>query len=191
MGSHGSKRRPSGRSCPTGRRGAGVRVPPVRLRPARLVAALLEARGMDVPPPIQAALRRSADALTLQVRKGEPDPAYGDSDDGRAFVFDAQETEAPAVAATLACAVGHVGAAALAGRPDLPAALLFGAAGLERFASATGTPPPTDGVLPDARNRRAEAKRHPDDLRRRTARLPRHRRARSRRRARGDAYRTE
>jgi hypothetical protein len=115
-----------------------------------LVAALLEARGRELPPQLRAALHRSADALTLQVRPGEPDPAYGDSDDGRAFVLDGDETrETRAVAATLACAVGHLGAATLAGRADLPASLLFGSAGLARF-EADDTPVPADGVLPDA-----------------------------------------
>jgi hypothetical protein len=115
-----------------------------------LVAALLQARGAELPPRVEAALRRSGDALALQVRAGEPDPAYGDSDDGRAFVFDAEETStAPAVAASLACAVGHRGAAKLAGRPDLPAILLFGSAGAERF-DAAGDAPPENGLLPDA-----------------------------------------
>lgn len=114
-----------------------------------LVAALLEARGRELPASIRAALCRSADALTLQVRAGEPDPAYGDADDGRAFVLDGEETrETSAVAATLACAVGHAQAAALAGRPDLPAALLFGAGGLQRFA-ADSADAPADGFLPD------------------------------------------
>jgi hypothetical protein len=115
-----------------------------------LVAALLEARGKDLPHGIRAALDRSADALTLQVHPGEPDPAYGDSDDGRAFVLDAEETrDAPAVAATLACAVGHRAAARLAGRPDLPSTLLFGSAGIERF-DTSGAETPADGVLPAA-----------------------------------------
>jgi hypothetical protein len=115
-----------------------------------LVAALVETRGRELPPMIRAALDRSADALALQVHPGEPDPAYGDSDDGRAFAFDAEETRvARAVAAALACAVGHRGAASLAGRPDLPATLLFGSAGLQRF-DAGGSEAPADGVLPDA-----------------------------------------
>ena len=112
-----------------------------------LVAALLEARGRELPPAIREALLRSADAVALQVRPGEPDPAYGDSDDGRAVVLDVEETRtARAAAATLACAIGHHAAAKLAGGPDFPAALLFGPAGLERF-DADGPEAPADGVL--------------------------------------------
>ena len=115
-----------------------------------LVAAVLEVRGREVPAAIRGALGRSADALTVQVHPREPDPAYGDSDDGRAFLFDAEETrDARAVSATLACAVGHRGAAILAGRPDLPAVLLFGSSGLERF-DADGADAPANGVLPNA-----------------------------------------
>ncbi|MGH3003151.1 MAG: alginate lyase family protein [Gaiellaceae bacterium] len=114
-----------------------------------LVAALLEVRGAALPLRIEAALRRSADALALQVRPGEPDPAYGDSDDGRAFLFDCEETRtASAVAASLACGVGHAAAAHLAGAPDFPAVLLFGDAGARRFAKPEGGAK-ASGVLPD------------------------------------------
>ena len=115
-----------------------------------LVASLLEARGRELPPAIRAALQRSAGAVTLQVCRGEPDPAYGDDDNGRAFLFDAEEARtARGVAATLACAVGDGAAAQLAGSADFPAALLFGSAGLERFHPADGQAP-ADGVLPNA-----------------------------------------
>lgn len=102
------------------------------------------------PPTIIAALRRAGDAIAAQVAPGEPDPAYGDSDDGRAFLFDAEEIRSSrGVAAAIACAVGHRACAALAGTPDLPALLLFGADGASRFANAEGEPAPASSVLPD------------------------------------------
>ncbi len=115
-----------------------------------LVVALLELRERPVPDALRGALARSADALALLVAPGEPDPAYGDADDGRAFLLDGEELRrAPGVAASLASLLGHGGARALAGAPDAASLLLFGEAGRDRFASAEKPPPPGSGVLPD------------------------------------------
>jgi Heparinase II/III-like protein/Heparinase II/III N-terminus len=115
-----------------------------------LVSSLCRCRGRKTPAGIDAALRRSGQALALQVRHGEPEPAYGDSDDGRAFLLDAEETRtAVGVAASLACAVGDGALAHLAGRPDLPALLLFGEEGAARFAATPPTDAPASGWLSD------------------------------------------
>jgi hypothetical protein len=90
-----------------------------------LVAALLRSRGTPVPTSVSSALERSADALALQVQDGEPDLAYGDSDDGRVFIFDAEEIRtAAAVRTTLGSAVGV--ARRRDGSTDLTSMLLFG-----------------------------------------------------------------
>jgi hypothetical protein len=115
-----------------------------------LVSALLLTGGVEPPEQISAALRRSASALGLQVQPGEPEPAYGDSDDGRAFLFDVEEVRsARAVASSLACATGSPQAAGLAGRPDFTSLLLFGPDGERRFAGAGPAIAQPDGVLPD------------------------------------------
>jgi hypothetical protein len=116
-----------------------------------LVVALLEARALAVPAALRGALERSADALALQVAPGEPDPAYGDGDDGRAFVLDGREARnAPGIAASLASCLGHGGARRLAGTPDPASLLLFGAAGLARFESVETSAPPASGLLSDS-----------------------------------------
>jgi hypothetical protein len=87
-----------------------------------LVVALAAARSVDVPAEVPAAIARSAGALAMQVQGAEPDPAYGDADDGRAFVLDAAERrDARAVLATIGAYLGRGGAA-----PDPTGLLLFG-----------------------------------------------------------------
>jgi hypothetical protein len=101
-----------------------------------LVLALLRARHRPLPPRLCAALRRSADALDLQVQEGEPELAYGDSDDGRAFVFDGEECRtATAVSSALRRAVGDDAAGPSSHEADFTGALLFG----------PGGEPPDDG----------------------------------------------
>ena len=51
--------------------------------------AVLDARNLDPPEGLCAALTRSGDALWAQLSDDEPEPAYGDADDGRALVLDA------------------------------------------------------------------------------------------------------
>jgi uncharacterized heparinase superfamily protein len=115
-----------------------------------LVAAVLECRRRPLPDPLRAALERSADALALQLGDGEPPPSYGDSDDGRAVRLDGAELRDPrGLAAALAALLGHGGARRLAGRLDVAARWLFGAAGAERFAATSPAPPPGSGLLGD------------------------------------------
>ncbi len=54
-----------------------------------LVAALAGSRDGHAPSPIMAALNRSADYLCAVVGEGDPDPRYGDDDDGFALRLDA------------------------------------------------------------------------------------------------------
>jgi hypothetical protein len=111
---------------------------------------LASALGTEPSERIVGGLGRSAGALALQVHPGEPDLAYGDADEGRAFVFDGEEVRtAGAVASSLACATGHPEAAALAGRADFTSLVLFGADGDRRFAGAAPASVQSDGVLPD------------------------------------------
>ena len=110
--------------------------------------ALLRVAGVSAVAPIRAALGRAADALTSVVDVGEPAPAFGDHDGGRALVLDgATERTVHGVAASLAAALGHAGARRLAGRLDPQAVLLFGDDGRARFADSGSAEPPTDFVL--------------------------------------------
>ncbi|MEX2556606.1 MAG: alginate lyase family protein [Actinomycetota bacterium] len=113
-------------------------------------ASLLETAGVVCPEPIVAALTRAADAVVLLVDVGEPEPAFGDADGGRVLTLDgARDRTARGVAASLAAFLGHSGAQRLAGSIDATAALLFGREGLVRFATATPTMAPGDGLFPD------------------------------------------
>ena len=113
-------------------------------------AAFLGAGGHERPQAIVSALERSADALALVVDAREPEPAFGDDDDGRTLLLDATEKRtARRVAASLAAFLGHGGARRLAEVVDPTAALLFGADGVARFEACDPAPPPRDGVLPD------------------------------------------
>jgi hypothetical protein len=115
-------------------------------------ASLVTSAGEHVPELLRERLRAAADGLSLVVAGDEPDPAFGDDDDGRALLLDgAHKRDARGVAASLAAALGHPGAAHLAGRVDVTAALLFGRDGLDRFAAALRAPSPAqgDGLLPD------------------------------------------
>ena len=103
-----------------------------------LVAALCERRGVDVPPPIDAALTRASSALALQVDGDEPEPAYGDADDGRAFVLDAEAARATrAVVAAIDARAGRA-------TTDPVAVLLFG----ERDGAAESRTHSSSGSLP-------------------------------------------
>jgi hypothetical protein len=114
-------------------------------------AALLDAARVPCPEPIRAALSRAADALVLLVDVDEPEPAFGDDDDGRALVLDgARDRSGPGVASSLAALLGHAGARRLAQSIDPTAALLFGREGLTRFESVGRAPSPGDAILPDA-----------------------------------------
>lgn len=116
-----------------------------------LVVAVAELRHVRPPSELRAALARAGDALASVVGDDEPDPASGDSDDGRAFVLDgAAARTSRGVAASIAAADGHAGARRVAGALDPAAVLLFGAAGCERFERTTPAEAPGDAFLPDA-----------------------------------------
>jgi hypothetical protein len=85
-----------------------------------LVAALCGRRGVALPAAVDSAFARASTALALLVVGDEPEPAYGDADDGRAFLFDADEARSTsAVVAALRARAGvRTG--------DPVAALLFG-----------------------------------------------------------------
>jgi uncharacterized heparinase superfamily protein len=113
-----------------------------------LVVALCDVRGTHPPEPLVAALGRAADALAAQLGDDEPSPAYGDADDGRAFVLDAEELrQARPVAASLAARLGHPGARRVAGSLDPAAWWLFGPEGAQRFAETGGASRPGSLLL--------------------------------------------
>jgi len=113
-----------------------------------VAVAFLDARGLRAPKPLCAGLIRSADALWAQLGDDEPEPRYGDSDDGRALVLDAAATRsARGVAAALAARFGHLGAARAAGVLDPMSLWLFGVDGAERFETAARAGVPAPGSL--------------------------------------------
>lgn len=115
-----------------------------------VAVAVLESAGEPAPEQILERLERAADALSLQVERGEPAPAYGDDDSGHVLVLDGSpRLDARHVAATLAARLGHAGARRLAGDLDLAGAILVGSDGIARFAATEPGPPAGDGVLPD------------------------------------------
>ena len=117
-----------------------------------VAVALLDARGLRAPEPLCAALIHSADALWAQLGDGEPEPRYGDSDDGRVLVLDAADVRsARGVAAAIAARFGHRGAARVAGALDPTSLWLFGLEGAERFDAAASHPAPAPEslTLPD------------------------------------------
>ncbi len=95
---------------------------------------------MSCPQAIPDALARAADGITAQVRGCEPEPAYGDADDGQVFVLDAGRRDAAAVSASLAAYLGRASEA-----PDAAALLLFGPT--ETGAAAAE---PADALLRDS-----------------------------------------
>lgn len=116
-----------------------------------IATALLDARGMTVPAAVVAALERAGDALALLVDGDEPDPAFGDADDGRALMLDGRGGEgARSIAASIAARLGHPGARRVAGHLDGRVPMLFGEAGMERFAATPPGAPASSGILPDA-----------------------------------------
>jgi hypothetical protein len=108
-----------------------------------LVAALADSRSVELPSAIPAALARAQVALDMQVQDREPDPTYGDADDGCAFVLDANERRgARSVSATIAAGLGRPTAA-----PAAATLLLFGAHPGGRELRVT----PRSVLLPDSR----------------------------------------
>ena len=115
-----------------------------------VAVALLDARGLRVPPALSSALSRTGEMLALLVADEEPDPVFGDSDDGRTLLLDgADGRSARGIASSIAARFGHPGARRVAGEIDLQAVLLFGPSGVERFAATEPGAEPGGGVLRD------------------------------------------
>jgi uncharacterized heparinase superfamily protein len=115
--------------------------------------AVLESTGQPLPPRLVAALERSGNALWALLADGEPDPTYGDGDDGRALVLDGRDLrDGRGVAAAVAAGLAHAKAARAAGQLDATAWWLFGPTGEERLASAAAEDVEAPGslVLADA-----------------------------------------
>jgi hypothetical protein len=115
-----------------------------------VAAAAIDCAGRELPDGLRASLERSADALWAQLGDGEPDPTYGDSDDGRALRLDGSDLRvARGVAAGIAARLGSARAARVAGGLDPMAWWLFGRSGADRFDAAGPTPAPRSVMLPD------------------------------------------
>ena len=113
-------------------------------------AGSLNATGREVPGWLGEALRRSADALALQLGFDDPEPRYGDCDDGRATVLDGQSTRTGrAVCASLAAWLGHPGARTAARALDPTALWFFGREGVTRFEKAARSESASNGWLPE------------------------------------------
>jgi hypothetical protein len=113
--------------------------------------ALLDACGRSCPVPIVDALARSGRALAAQLGTDDPEPTYGDADDGVALRLDGGGLRAArGAAASIAARLGHPEARVAAGRLDAMACWLFGATGAQRFDATEPAPPPGSSVLHDA-----------------------------------------
>ncbi len=115
-----------------------------------LAAAALSASGARPPTWIASTLQRSADAFAVQLAGGEPEPRYGDCDDGRSMLLDGEQARTGlAVCASLAAYLGHPEARAVAGTLDAPALWLFGQQGAETFKATQPRATARSGHLPD------------------------------------------
>lgn len=116
-----------------------------------VAAALLGARGLEVPDPILQALDRAGNGLALLLDGREPDPAFGDADGGRAIVLDAADSrDGRGVAAGIAACRGHRGARRLATTDDAVAVVLFGEEGVRRSAATSPAGPASSGILEES-----------------------------------------
>jgi uncharacterized heparinase superfamily protein len=115
-----------------------------------LATALLDARTITTPAEILDALERAAYALWVQVAPGEPEPDYGDNDDGHAVRLDGEDSRrARQVAAALCARLGNRFARGVAESLDVRSAWMFGAEGRERFERTLPAEPPGSFLLPD------------------------------------------
>jgi hypothetical protein len=116
-----------------------------------LVVALLDVGGRTSPSPIRAALERSAQALLAQLGESDPEPTYGDGDDGLVVRLTAADLRgARDVAAAVAARFGDPAARATADSLDATTCWLFGAAGAEVFARTVAARTPGSALLQDA-----------------------------------------
>ena len=115
-----------------------------------VVVALLDAAGRSCPAAVIDALRRSGRALAAQLGESEPEPTYGDGDDGLVIRLGGREPRtARAVAAGIAARLGD-GAARAAATPDATTYWLFGADGANRLALTEAAPVLGSVFLQDA-----------------------------------------
>ncbi len=110
--------------------------------------ALLQVRELSVPPPILAALVRAQRCLGILLQKDEPDPRFGDCDDGRALLLDGSARDGRAIVAAIAAATGATDSAGVTVRGDTTTIILFGERGVLR-PEATVPQPPSSAFLPD------------------------------------------
>jgi uncharacterized heparinase superfamily protein len=114
-----------------------------------VAAAAIDCAGRELPSELRAALDRSADALWAQLGDGEPDPTYGDGDDGRALRLDGSDLRiARGIASGIAARLGSARAARVAEGLDAMAWWLFGQGGADRFDAAPPAPGPRSITLP-------------------------------------------
>ena len=118
-----------------------------------LAVSLLDLTNRNVPLELTQTLARGADALWAQMgRADEPEPTYGDDDDGRALRLDGIDTrEARGVASSICARLGHPAAKSVAGSMDPTSWWLFGEAGSKRFEDTEEAPRPQDALLEAAR----------------------------------------
>jgi hypothetical protein len=117
-----------------------------------LAIALLEATECETPDELLDAVDRAGDALWAQLgRSGEPEPTYGDDDDGRAFRLDGEiDRSARGVAAAICARAGNGHARTVAGVLDSAAIWMFGPDGKERFDRTTPAKQPGSVLLANA-----------------------------------------
>jgi hypothetical protein len=114
-----------------------------------VAVALLDTGERDVPQELIRALERAGDALWAQLGcAGEPEPTYGDDDDGRALRLDGADVRtAHEVASSICARAGHSKARSLSKSVDPAAWWMFGRPGKERFQATTAAPPPGSELL--------------------------------------------
>jgi uncharacterized heparinase superfamily protein len=115
-----------------------------------LATALLDARSMRTPHELLDALERASYALWAQVGPGEPEPDYGDNDDGHAARLDGEDSRrARQVAGALCARLGNRFARAVAESLDVRSIWMFGTEGKERFERTLSAEPAGSVFLPD------------------------------------------
>jgi hypothetical protein len=118
-----------------------------------VAVSLLDLTNRSVPLELTQALARGGDALWAQMgRPEEPEPTYGDDDDGRALRLDGIDTrEARGVASSICARLGHPAAKSVAESMDPTSWWLFGEAGTKRFDDTAEAPRPQDALLDASR----------------------------------------
>lgn len=117
-----------------------------------VAVALLDARGAAPPEEVLDALDRAGRALWGQLgRPGEPEPTYGDDDDGRAVRLDGLDTRlGRGVASSICARLGNPFARTVAEGLDQAAWWMFGVAGRQRFATTAAADMPNGILLKNA-----------------------------------------